>query len=248
MCFRLQIFHCLVDISIGFGGLGNTMNQELKYFAISTLAYSILVILILFTPIIPATGWKLSFLVGFFVIAMPVLIYTLNLENWKPMFWFSFSASLFQIFPDWFLAEVLGVLVFPEQEKFLIGKVPIYMAGMWTIPFFLSLLLARIVKASIHFLPENIHILTGIISLFIFWISEETMHHIPVWYPQNVKLVSHSAIYVLPAEFLLGVYLSWAYEVSLDRTILGRLFLAGSVFIFYTGALSISYLAIEKII
>ncbi|MCC5813221.1 MAG: hypothetical protein JJT78_00565 [Leptospira sp.] len=223
------------------------MNKELFTFAISILSYSILVLLILFTPLIAVTGWKLIFLVGFFIIAMPILIYSLDLEDWKPVFWFSFLASLFQIFPDWFLAEALGVLVFPDEERFLIGKVPIYMAGMWTIPFFISLLSARIAKSNINFIPVNIHILTGLIALMIFWISEETMHHIPVWYAQNVKLIGSSAIYVLPAEFLLGVYLSWVYEISLGRNILEKILLASSVFIFYTGALSVSYLIVEKL-
>jgi hypothetical protein len=229
----------------------NTIMNSFKQnttFVIVIFSYSILVLLILFTPLIAVTGWKLSFLVGFFLIAMPILIYSLDLDDWKPVFWFSFIASLFQIFPDWFLAEALGVLVFPDESRFLIGKVPIYMAGMWTIPFFIALMSARFLKSFAIFLPIHVHLLTGLIALIIFWISEETMHHIPVWYAQNVKLIGSSAIYVLPAEFFLGIYLSWVYEASLGRNILERIILAGSVFIFYTGALSVSYLIVERII
>lgn len=224
------------------------MKKDWLYFLTSTSVFTILVVVVLFSPFISVTGWKLSFLVGLFLLAMPIFIYSFHWEDAKPIFWFSFMASLFQIFPDWFLAEVLGVLVFPDEAKFSMGKVPFYMAGMWTIPFFISLVAARLLQSSINFLPIHLNILTGIIALLIFWISEETMHHIPVWYPQNVKLIGSSAIYVLPAEFFLGIYLSWVYEMSQGKPAMEKICLAGSVFIFYTGALSVSYLIVERLV
>ncbi len=90
------------------------------------------------------------------------------------------------------------------------------------------------------------HILTGFIALIIFWISEETMHLIPVWHAKSVKTIGHSAIYVLPAEFLLGVFFSLIFEVSKFTSFSKKILLAATVSIYYTGALAISYLLIEK--
>ena len=53
-------------------------------------------------------------------------------EIWQ----FSAITSTFMIFPDWFLVEGLGTLIFPLDSGYQIGgAIPWYMGIMWTIPF-----------------------------------------------------------------------------------------------------------------
>lgn len=221
--------------------------RERKFFIGFLLVFFLLAFGFLFTPGFPSKGWKLTLIVLSFYILISFFIFRFSLNGWKDLLYYCTIASLFQIFPDWFLAEVLGTLVFPEESFFLVGKVPFYMAGMWTIPFFMLLYASRSLLVLFPRIPFPVHFWAGILGLLIFWISEETMHLIPVWYAQNVRLVGSSAIYVLPAEFLLGVYVSWSYETSKNQPIINRAILATSVFLFYTGALGFSYLLIERI-
>lgn len=226
----------------------NHVHRSFQFFLFFLVYYSLVTAIFLFVPIIPSKGWKLTLIVGIFFISIIFFIKVFQLKEWIPFLIYSTMASLFQIFPDWFLAEALGVLVFPEESFFLIGKVPFYMAGMWAIPFFILLVSSRMLKEIFPKNPIPLHILAGLIGLVIFWISEETLHLIPVWYPQQVRLISNSAIYVLPAEFFLGVYISWSYQISTHWSWFHRFIIAMSVFVFYTGALGVSYLFIEKIV
>jgi hypothetical protein len=214
----------------------------LKYLSI----YSIVSAIILFLPPFISTGWKMFFLVLIFLISMFHFIKNRNRAYWKAAFYFSLITSFFQVFPDWFLSQVLGTLVFPEDGFPKIGTVSLYMAGLWTIPLFLSIRLARIFSKKTLLANYSTHILTGIIALIIFWISEETMHLIPVWYAKSVKTIGHTAIYVLPAEFLLGVFFSLMFEISQFISLFKKIILAATVSIYYTGALAVSYLLIEK--
>lgn len=224
------------------------MPNEIKNLIIFLIVFSSIAIGILFLPLGLATGKSMAILVGLFLLSMVYLIEIRKAIGGRELFYFSLLTSIFQVFPDWFLSKVLGVLVFPEDGFPKIGTVSMYMAGLWTIPLFLSAKFSRILAAQ-AVLPRNfIHFTTGIIALIIFWISEETMHLIPVWYAKNVHTISHSAIYVLPAEFLLGSFFSFIYSHSKDALFINRILMAASVSIFYTGALALSYLLIENYI
>ncbi|MCZ8238409.1 MAG: hypothetical protein O9346_13290 [Leptospiraceae bacterium] len=224
------------------------MSRELKNLSLFLVVYSALAAGILFFPIGIRTGQKMGILVCIFILSMIYLIEIHKAIGGKKLFYFSLLTSLFQVFPDWFLSKVLAVLVFPEDGFPKIGTVSLYMAGLWTIPLFLSARFARMLTEQ-GVLPRTfIHFTTGIIALIIFWISEETMHLIPVWHAQNVQTIGNSAIYVLPAEFLLGLFFSYTYEQAKDSSLGARILHSASVALFYTGALTISFLLVEKYI
>ncbi|WCL49042.1 DUF6989 domain-containing protein [Leptospira sp. GIMC2001] len=218
------------------------MSREIKIFIVYLISFSILCGLVLFAPNDVPTGFRMFFLVVVFIISTPLLIKYANIYSWRFLFGFSLLVSIFQVLPDWFLSQVLGVLIFPDDGFPKIGTVSAYMAGLWTIPLFISVVSAQYVHEK---LGGNLHIITGFIALAIFWISEETMHMIPVWIAKDVELIGSAAIYVLPAEFMLGVFFSYILQQAKFAKFTSRVVLAFSVSIFYTGALSFFYLMIQ---
>jgi hypothetical protein len=215
---------------------------EQKLFFALVFGYSLICGLVLFLPYSLPTGWRMFSLVLIFLSLLGFLILYYGMRSWIPIAGFALLTSLFQVFPDWFLSQVLEVLVFPEDGFPKIGTVSGYMAGLWTLPFFFSRILGQYTREK---LGGNLHFWVGVFALIIFWISEETMHLIPVWYGQDVKMIGSAAVYVLPAEFLLGIFFSIQLDRSRFSSLGVKVWNAGSVSLFYTGALAISYLLIE---
>src|SRR5689334_16139299 len=47
---------------------------------------------------------------------------------------FLLPLSLMQVVPDWMLANIFGVLVFPDLGGARLGPVPAFMSGLWVPP------------------------------------------------------------------------------------------------------------------
>ena len=190
---------------------------------------------------------------------------------------FSAVSSLSMVLPDWFLCETMGTLVFPDRGGVprLGGAVPWYMAGMWTIPFFL------IIAASLAFVRPGGHrggdlggaalATSAVVALTLTGGAEFILYHLDLWRCTDrvrVRVLGHVAAYVLPAEALIGPVLlrSFASAVDLsgaddcaegarasargsgrDGGLLRMALAGGTVMIIYTGSLAISHLFIEDI-
>ena len=87
----------------------------------------------------------------------------------------------------------------------------------------------------------------GAAALLIFGLSETFSWRIPVWYAQDVATWQHMALYVLPAELLLGMAAYTGFLLTHDRGSILRLAAAGSVMLLYLGALAFFYLLIETL-
>jgi len=124
-------------------------------------------------------------------------------EDWVNLWLFAMILSLFQIFPDWFLSAQLGILIFPEDGLFKIGTVSGYMAGLWVIPIVLIVYIGRRIEARVS--GPKAYVSVGLASLLIFGGSEQTSWMIDSWYPQNVSMVGHTAVYILIPEIILGL-------------------------------------------
>lgn len=86
-----------------------------------------------------------------------------------------------------------------------------------------------------------------VISLGIFLPAEEAAYHFQLWQAVNVKhRFSNVAIYILPAEAILGPVIFYAYRKTEYRSILIKIVAAFIVMLIYTGAATLSYLLIEK--
>ncbi|NBC17024.1 MAG: hypothetical protein GVY18_06875 [Bacteroidetes bacterium] len=155
-----------------------------------------------------------------------------------------FPLSVLQVVPDWFLAEVLGVLVFPDLGVFRIGAVSGYMAGLWAVPLFVIVYVSlRLQERS----RRGVGDLTAVVlALLIFGAAEATLWRLGAWVAQDVTTVAHVALYVVPPEMLLGWTAFHAYRRVGDRPFPHKLGAAGLVMLIYLGSLCASYLLLER--
>jgi hypothetical protein len=148
------------------------------------------------------------------------------------------------VFPDLFLSNFLGVLVFPNSGFFHWISVSDYMAGMWVIPLFLTYQFGKEIMAKYG---ETVgYFSAGLFAVILFSLSEEFCALIPIWYAQKVSMFSHVAIYVIIPEGILGYSVLWMYEKvrgNIFMSIVGA-FLTSMI---YTGSLVFFYFFLEKI-
>lgn len=158
---------------------------------------------------------------------------------------FLLPLSVCQVLPDTFLALNLGTLAFPDLGAPRFGVVPAYMALLWVPPLLLALW-AGDVAARGGVLLAGLAVLLA--SLAAFGAAEWAAAHVlPLWRPRNAATWNGIALYVLPAEALLGL-LAWvAFMQVRQRTIFTKAFAAALVSLTYAGALFASYLAVQRL-
>ena len=162
--------------------------------------------------------------------------------------------SVLMVVPDWFLVDVLGSLIFPNDGAYMIGgSVSIYMAGMWSIPLMWILACFPLNHGAKSELQPTFFELCGAasVALVVFAAAEQLTVPLGLWVKDDkVKFTAgHVALYVLPAEAALGAAALHAHRntalVPGWTGSIRRLLAAAVVAVFYTGALAISYLLIE---
>ena len=144
--------------------------------------------------------------------------------------------SIFQIVPDWFLADALGTLRFPDTGGIRVGDaIPLAMCGMWALPLFLVVLLARDSVAR------------GALAAFVLFLGTElAAPTAALWEPAGeVTKVAGVALYVLPAEAVLGAATVLAVRATRDRPLGERVLAAAAVSTLYTGALALCWFFID---
>lgn len=212
--------------------------SQVKTFIYFHLAFSTLSALVLFIPAsILSIGWKLFLLA---LLYQPVFLLIFRSQPRLICLWFFlFPLSIFQVFPDWFLSAQLKVLVFPEDGFYKIGTVSGYMALLWVIPLVISLFFSLEVEKKYGFLVACL--VAAFSSLLIFAIAEETMWALPSWYARDVWIVGHTAVYVLPAEAILGATAFYFFKVTEPQSIFYKILAAFETMLVYTGALMFFY-------
>lgn len=144
--------------------------------------------------------------------------------------------SIFQIFPDWFLAAGPDTLEFPDNGGVRIGDViPLAMAGLWVLPLLVVVRLAN----------DDMWRGAGVAAA-LFLGTELIAPSIGIWEPADiVREVAGVAVYVIPAEAALGAATIYAVRVAAQANWGTRIAAAAAVSIFYTGALALSLLLID---
>jgi len=207
--------------------------------------FSVVCVIILLIPVFPI-GIKLFLLVLSYNILIPVYGMIKKHSTWFNIWLFSLILSLFQIWPDWFLVSQLNVLIFPPDGFIKIGPVSGYMAGLWAIPFFIIIYFGNILKNK--YSEKIMYIFIGLISLLIFGIAEQAMWLLGSWHAINVTLIGYGALYIIIPEIILGLMCYYAYEWSLERSILSKIIIAFLTMIIYLGNAVSFYFLLEKII
>ena len=190
-------------------------------------AFALACLLVLAVPLGIPVGQRVSGLVLLYNVALP-------LAAWR------------RGHPDWFLADPLGVIEFPDTGGLRIGPIPAFMAGMWTIPLFIIILLGRRVAAHS---TRNIALATvAVASILLFVGSEATLWAVPIWHARNVTMVARVAVYLIVPEIVLGLSAFLAFESSLHRSIWHKLSGAFAVMLLYLGSPCFFYLVVEQLL
>lgn len=200
-------------------------------------------------------GWGVLGLVvawhaGMMLFSTPRTSSSCKTTHLRQLYQFCALTSVLQVLPDWFLVTCLNTLEFPDSGVWRIGgAVSCYMAGMWAIPFMLILVLSNKVASFFSASPVVMVLISMMVSLTIFASSEYLLFYLQLW-QCNTNVVrhligDHVAIYVLPAEALLGPTVLYAYSVSRFQPLSIKCAASLATMLVYTGALAISYLLIE---
>lgn len=159
---------------------------------------------------------------------------------------FLLPLSVFQVLPDVMLVQHLGTLAFPNLggERWL--GVPLYMGGLWVVPLIFVVWVTHLV----HRVSGALALLAcAAVSLALFGAAEWAAPQEHVWRPRgDVALWQGIALYVLPAEVLLGLATWQVWCVVQSRNLLVKVLGAAGVSIFYAGALFTSWFVVERIL
>lgn len=157
--------------------------------------------------------------------------------EWMALWAFLLPVCLGQALPDLALAQIAGVLVFPDLGQWRIGgEVPVYITGLWMVALFPILLLGNATR--------NRYLNTALLSLLVFGLAEWAARPLNLWLAQEVRMLAGVAYYVILPEILLGLTALFMYRLTRGRGVLAGLAGSLSVPVFYTGALFISLVLI----
>ncbi|MFW9964294.1 MAG: DUF6989 domain-containing protein, partial [Candidatus Sifarchaeia archaeon] len=160
---------------------------------------------------------------------------------------FVFILSLLMVFPDWYLAETLGALQFPVDGFTMIGgAVPIYMAGLWAIPFFIILFIG--IQVQKRKSAKLAFIVISILSVLIFALAELTLVYLPSWSATVSGMTGNLAWYIIIPELFLGLSTFICYNIVKDKKVWMKLAGAFTVMIFYIGNASFFFFLIETLL
>ena len=180
----------------------------------------------------PTRGWVLLAAAAGYVAGL--LVVARARREWLAWWQLLAPLSVLQVLPDWALVEVAGTLVFPDLGAPRVGDaVPLYMAGLWVPPLFLVLLLAR-----------GSALAGAVLAVLVFGVAELLAPALGLWEPRAARQVGSTALYVLPAEAVLGAAVVVASRHA--RTTRDRLLAAPAVALLYTGALFVSLLLLDR--
>lgn len=184
----------------------------------------------------PARGWAYLGLAVFYNVALPLLLRHVGRGDLFSLWAFLLGVSIFQILPDWVLADLVGTLEFPNiGGPRLDDVIPLAMGGLWVPPLFVALALSR-----------GSAVRAAGLALAIFTVTELLAPVADLWNPTDTATqVAGVALYVLPAEAALGWAAAVAYKAVGTVALPKRIAAALAVSVFYTGALVSAYFLID---
>lgn len=184
----------------------------------------------------PARGWAVLACVVAYAVALVVVCRRSGHPAWASLAGFLCLVSVFQVMPDWILAELLGTLRFPDTGGPRVDDtVPLAMALMWVAPLFLAITAAGLRPAR-----------AALTAFVVFTAAELLAPVVGLWEPigDTTRLLG-VAVYVPPAEAVLGWAAAVGWQTTKDRSLGMKIAAATAVSVIYTGALVVSYFVID---
>lgn len=222
--------------------------KPIRDFILIHIIFAVLAAITLLVPIPTATvSGKMLVLVLVYNGLVVIESYTKGYEDWKSIWIFAFILSLLMVFPDWYLAETLGALQFPDDGFPMIGgAIPLYMAGLWSIPFFIILFIGKEVQNRKS--VEMTYGLVSMISVLIFVLAELTLVNLPSWSATVNGMTGNLAWYIIIPELFLGLSAFICYNIVKDKKTWMTIIGAFTVMILYIGSASFFYFLIETLL
>lgn len=185
---------------------------------------------------VPAQGWAVLGLVVAYTVSLPLVCRAVERPDWAALALFLVPVSLFQVLPDWVLADLVGTLAFPDRGGPRIDDViPVAMALMWVPPLFVAIVLAGLRPAR-----------AALTAVLVFAGAELAAPFVGLWEPiGETTRVLGIAVYVLPAEAALGWAAAAAFLVTRGRGPAVSVAAALAVSTFYLGALVLAHFVID---
>lgn len=193
----------------------------------------------------PQLGQAITAVVGLYLVVLYLGAWLRSHHELLDAFAFLLPLSVCQVVPDLLLVTQLGTLTFPALGAQGLGPVPAYMAGLWVAPLLVVVWLAELAHRANAIAAALVALLA---SLAVFGAAEWAAAHVlPLWRPRGVDTWHGVALYVLPAEALLGFVAWFAYTQVRHRTLFMKAFAAALVSLLYAGALFVSHLVLERL-
>ncbi len=184
----------------------------------------------------PAQGWGVLITSVAYVAALLWACRSTGQSELLTLAGFLVFVSIFQVLPDWVLADLVGTLRFPDNGGLRVDDViPLAMAAMWVAPLFAAVALSG-------GRPARAALLAGI----IFFGTELLAPTLGLWEPTgDTHRLWGVAIYVIPAEMALGWATATAFVRVRHRDLATRIGAALAVSTFYLGALVLAHFLID---
>ncbi|MET0928475.1 MAG: hypothetical protein ABWX74_03105 [Aeromicrobium sp.] len=184
----------------------------------------------------PAQGWGVFVCVVAYVAALLWVCRVTGQTDLLALAGFLAIVSVFQVLPDWVLADLVGTLRFPDTGGPRVDDViPLAMAAMWVAPLFAAVALSagRPGRAALF-------------SAVIFLGAELFAPALGLWEPVgDTHRLLGVALYVVPAEAALGWAVATAFALVRHRALPARIGGALAVSTFYLGALVLAHFLID---
>jgi len=221
--------------------------KPIKDFVLIHVVFAVIVALTLLIPFQAAISGKLLVLVIVYNGLIVVEFYAKGYEDWKSIWIFTLILSLLMVFPDWYLAETLGALQFPDDGFPMIGgAIPLYMAGLWSIPFFIILFIGKEVQSRKS--ERMAYGIVSIVTVLIFVLVELTLVYLPSWTATVIGMTGNLAWYIVIPELFLGLSAFICYNFVKAKKIWMTILGAFTVMILYIGSASFFYFIIETLL
>ena len=184
----------------------------------------------------PAQGWGVLVTAVAYVLALLWTCRAIGRSDLLQLAGFLAIVSIFQVLPDWVLADLLGTLRFPDHGGPRVDDViPLAMAAMWVAPLFAALALSRGRAAY-----------AALLSGVIFLGTELLAPTLGLWEPTgDTHRALGVALYVVPAEVALGWAAATAFAQVRHRSLVPCIGAALAVSTFYLGALVLAHFLID---
>ncbi|MHA3964438.1 MAG: DUF6989 domain-containing protein [Candidatus Thorarchaeota archaeon SMTZ1-45] len=222
-------------------------DKSVREFFVTHIIFAILTAMTLLIPVTAPISAKLLIVVIIYNGLVMLQGLRIGFEEWMSIWTFSFILSLLMVFPDWYLSETLGALQFPVDGFPMIGgAIPIYMAGLWTMPFFIIVFTG--VQVQQRKSGKLAFIVVSILTVLIFVLAELTLVYLPSWSATVSGMTGNLAWYIIIPELFLGLSTFISYKIIKDKKIWMKLAGAFAVMIFYIGNTSFFFFLIETLL